>query len=80
MAITLETVSTIFATMSIASVISAVAILIFLIAASRSADIATKLKNLQTEHSRNAMMLASYVAIFCMLGSLYLSDIALLIP
>lgn len=80
MAITLETVSTIFASLSIASVISAAAILIFIFIARLDETIAGKLKALQTEHSRNAMMLACYVAIFCMMGSLYLSDIALLIP
>lgn len=80
MAITLETVSTIFAVMSLSALASGLGILGFIFAASRSPEVASKLKMLQAEHSRNAMMLAAYVAIFCTMGSLYLSDIALLIP
>ena len=51
------------------------------IAASRNSEsLAEKLLELRNEHSQGALFLAGFVALFCMMASLYLSDIANFIP
>ena len=76
----LATVSTIFGYLSILSFISGIGLIGLIIAANFSPGSAKMLADLRSSHNRNALMFAAYIAAFCMLGSLYLSEIAHLVP
>ncbi len=71
---------TLFAVMSLLSGISGAGLLAFIAASRNSESLAKKLLELRNEHSQGALFLAGFVALFCMMASLYLSDIANFIP
>jgi len=71
---------TLFAVMSLLSGISGAGLLAFIAASRNSESLAEKLLELRNEHSQGALFLAGFVALFCMMASLYLSDIANFIP
>ena len=71
---------TLFALMSLLSGISGAGLLAFIAASRNSESLAKKLLELRNEHSQGALFLAGFVALFCMMASLYLSDIANFIP
>jgi len=71
---------TLFAVMSLLSGISGAGLLAFIAASRNSEPLAEKLLELRNEHSQGALFLAGFVALFCMMASLYLSDIAQFVP
>ena len=60
--------------------ISGIILIGLLIASKKSAPIAEKIAELRLEHSREALFLAGFVALFGMMASLYLSEIAHFLP
>ncbi|MDP7659470.1 MAG: disulfide bond formation protein B [Candidatus Thalassarchaeaceae archaeon] len=75
-----EEAGTLFAVMSLLSGITGAGLLAFIAAARNSEPLAEKLLELRNEHSQGALFLAGFVALFCMMASLYLSDVAHFIP
>ncbi len=69
-----------FGYLALAAGISGIVLIGLLIASKKSAPIAEKIAQLRLEHSREALFLAGFIALFCMMASLYLSDIALFFP
>jgi len=75
-----EEAGTLFAVLSLLSGILGAGILAFIAASRKSEPLAEKLVQLRNEHSQGALFLAGFVALFGMMASLYLSDIAHFIP
>jgi disulfide bond formation protein DsbB len=78
--LTPEEAGTLFAYLSIIAGVGGVGLIAFIIASKKSEPIADKLSQLRSEHNREALFLAGFIALFCMMASLYLSDIALFFP
>ena len=75
-----EEAGTLFAILSLVSGIIGIGILVFVSASKKSKPMAEKLEQLRNEHSQEALFLAGFVALFAMMASLYLSEIANFIP
>lgn len=69
-----------FGYLASAAGVAGLAILVFVVAARKSDDLTAKLAELRSEHSRHALFLAGFVALFAMMASLYLSEIAHYLP
>jgi disulfide bond formation protein DsbB len=78
--LTPDEAGTLFAYLSLIAGISGVAVIGFLLTAKKYQSIDVKLATLRVEHSKEALFFAGFVALFCMMASLYLSDIAHFIP
>jgi disulfide bond formation protein DsbB len=75
-----EEAGTLFAVMSLFSGFLGAGLLAFIAASRNSEPLAEKLLELRNEYSQGALFLAGFVALFCMMASLYLSDVAHFIP
>ncbi len=69
-----------FGYLALAAGISGIVLIGLLIASKKSAPIAEKIAQLRLEHSREALFLAGFVALFAMMASLYLSEVAHFLP
>ena len=80
MKMTPQEAGTLFAYLALASGVAAVLLTGFIVASKRNDALAGKLAELRGEHSRHALFLAGSVALFAMMASLYLSEIAHFLP
>lgn len=69
-----------FGYLAAAAGIAGFSLILFILASNKSESLADKLAELRQTSSRHAIMLAGFVALFAMMGSLYLSEIAHFIP
>ena len=75
-----EEAGTLFGILSLISGVIGIVILVFVASSRKYESIAEKLAELRNEHSQGALFLAGFVALFAMMASLYLSEIANFIP
>lgn len=75
-----EEAGNLFGYLALAAGISGIILIGLLIASKKSIPIALKIAELRLEHSREALFLAGFVALFAMMASLYLSEIAHFLP
>jgi len=78
--LTPEEAGELFGYLALAAGISGIILIGLIIASKKSAPIAEKIAELRLDHSREALFLAGFVALFAMMASLYLSEIAHFLP
>jgi disulfide bond formation protein DsbB len=78
--LTPEEAGNLFGYLALAVGIIGIILIGLLIASKKSVPIAVKIAELRLEHSREALFLAGFVALFAMMASLYLSEIAPFVP